>query len=66
MIIIISFLKHRILHRNLLKASLVKVINCVSSLQTIVAYLGMKLVRAISPKLPSGPIKPTFIRLGYL
>lgn len=40
------------IHKNLLKASLDKVINYESSLHTIVAYLGIKFVSAISPKLP--------------
>jgi hypothetical protein len=46
----------RLLHKNLLKASLDRVINWHASLQTIVAYLGIKLVKAISPKLPPYPI----------
>ena len=50
----------------MLKASLDNFIKWVSSLQTIVAYLGIKFVNAISPKLPSVSTYPTFIIPGYL
>ena len=53
-------LYNNLLHNNLLKASLERDTKWVSSAHTIVAVLGIYLVRAISPKLSPADITPTF------